>query len=157
MPEIILITNINAPIERCFLLSLSVDLHKSSTGNTNEEAVAGLTSGCMKLNDTVTWRAKHFGIVQELTSKITKYELPNYFVDEMQKGVFKKLYHQHIFKFENGETIMTDIFDYSAPLGFLGSIAEKLFLTSYMKKFLEARNLHIKKVAEGDDWKKFLG
>lgn len=156
MPEIILITKIKAPVERCFLLSLSVDLHKASTSGTNEEAIAGICSGCMKLNDTVTWRAKHFGFTQELTSKITGYDAPNYFVDEIQKGIFKKLHHRHIFKFENGETVMKDIFDYSAPLGFLGTLAEKLFLTNYLKKFLEERNLHIKRVAEGDEWRKYI-
>ncbi len=75
MPTITLTTPItSAPIERCFLLSLSVDLHTISTKKTNERAIAGVTSGLMKLNDTVTWRAKHFGIYQNLTSKITVYE-----------------------------------------------------------------------------------
>src|ERR1051325_5401841 len=102
MPTIELKTEINAPIERCFLLSLSVDLHTMSTQETNERAIAGVTSGLMKLNDVVTWRAKHFGIYQNLTSRIAEYNSPTYFVSEMVEGAFKKLHHQHIFEFSNG-------------------------------------------------------
>ncbi|MCE3228754.1 MAG: cell division protein [Bacteroidetes bacterium] len=156
MPQIILHTKINAPIERCFLLSLSIELHKAGTTGTNEEAIDGITTGIMKLNDTVTWRATHFGIRQTLTSKITTYEKPNIFIDEMLKGVFKKIHHTHSFKEENSETVLTDIFTYEAPLGILGRIAENLFLTGYLTDFISRRNEVLKKVAEGEDWKRFL-
>src|SRR5580692_3765390 len=144
MPTINLTTHISAPIERCFLLSLSVDLHTISTKKTNERAIAGVTSGLMKLNDTVTWRAKHFGIYQNLTSKITKYEYPTCFVDEQVKGAFKKIYHEHLFQLTEAGTIMTDIFEFEAPFGILGELASKLFLTNYMGRFLEIRNNTIK-------------
>jgi ligand-binding SRPBCC domain-containing protein len=156
MPTITLKTKINAPMERCFLLSLSVDLHKLSTAETNETAIAGVTNGLMKLGDVVTWRAKHLGIYQNLTSKIIEYRYPNYFVSEMVKGAFSKLHHQHIFDSEGNETIMTDIFMFKAPLGILGELFSKLFLVNYMKKFLIKRNDTIKAVAEGDQWKKLL-
>lgn len=156
MSTIVLETEIKAPAERCFLLSLSVDLHKSSTAQTGEKAVAGVTAGLMKFGDTVTWEAKHLGIVQQLTSKVSAYDKPHYFVSEMIKGAFKKLHHQHIFKEENGVTLMTDIFDMQAPLGVLGTIAEKLFLDAYMKKFLVQRNEFIKRVAESEEWRKYL-
>src|SRR5258707_14446209 len=62
MPLIRLETYINAPIKRCFDLSLSVDLHRHSVADTHERPVAGVNSGGMKLGDTVTWEAIHFGI-----------------------------------------------------------------------------------------------
>lgn len=156
METIELKTRIKAPIERCFLLSLSVDLHQLSTEETNERAVAGVTSGIMKLNDIVTWRAKHFGIYQNLTSKITSYNSPDYFVSEMVKGAFKKIHHQHLFEWHGNETIMTDIFVFEAPFGILGEFFSKLVLKGYMKGFLVKRNQTIKQVAEGNDWKKLL-
>ena len=52
---------------------------------------------------------------------------------------------------ENGSTVMRDVFDYAAPLGPLGWIAERLFLTAYMRRFLEARNDVLKAVAETPD------
>jgi len=156
MAIITLETSINAPAERCFLLSLSVDLHMNSTSHTQEKAVAGITRGIMKLNDTVTWRAKHFGVVQELTTVISAYEKPGMFVDEMVKGAFKKIYHVHRFEEKNDFTLMKDSFEYQAPLGILGTAAEKLFLTSYMTKFLVKRNEFIKQIAEGDEWGRFI-
>lgn len=149
-------TEINAPIERCFLLSLSVDLHKASVSGTKEKAIAGVTKGLMQLNDTVTWEANHFGLKLHMTSKITSYQKPNYFVSEMVKGPFKKLYHQHSFSEVNGKTVMTDIFEFNAPFGIIGTLTERLFLTQYMKCFLVLRNKYIKKIAESEDWKQFL-
>lgn len=154
---IVLHTRIKAPVERCFLLSLSVDVHMSSTLQTREKAVAGITSGVMRLSDTVTWRARHLGKVRELSTKITVYEKPYRFVDEMIKGPFKHIRHEHLFEDSgNGETLMTDRFEFSAPLGILGKIAEALFLKSYMKKFLVERNGYIRRVAESEAWKDFL-
>lgn len=143
-----LTTHINAPINKCFELSISVDVHQQSTGNTREKAIAGVTSGMMELNDTVTWEAIHFGVKQKLTSKITKYQYPFYFVDEMVNGVFKKIYHQHVFTESGNTTTMTDIFEYAAPLGVFGKLAEKLFLNRYLKNFLIERNNYIKLLAE---------
>jgi len=143
-----LTTHINAPIKKCFELSISVDVHQQSTGNTREKAIAGVTSGMMELNDTVTWEAVHFGVKQKLTSKITKYQYPFYFVDEMVNGAFKKTYHQHVFTESGNTTTMTDIFECAAPLGVLGKLAEKLFLNRYLKNFLIERNNYIKQLAE---------
>jgi ligand-binding SRPBCC domain-containing protein len=156
MAIIELTTKINAPIDRCFLLSLSVDLHQLSTAKTNEKAIAGVTSGIMKLNDTVTWRANHFGIYQNLTTKIPEYDFPKRFVSEMVKGAFKKMHHQHLFDQQGNETIMKDIVVIEAPLGMLGKLFTNLILKEYMKGFLVIRNKTIKQAAEGDDWKKLL-
>jgi len=54
MPVIELKTAIKAPVERCFDLSRSIDLHKISTAHTNEEAIAGVTSGLIGPNEWVT-------------------------------------------------------------------------------------------------------
>lgn len=45
MPVIELVTEINAPIHVCFDMARSIDLHKLSTAQTREEAVAGAASG----------------------------------------------------------------------------------------------------------------
>jgi ligand-binding SRPBCC domain-containing protein len=156
MAGIILHTKIKAPSERCFLLSLSVDLHKGSTAHTNERAIAGVTNGLMKLNDMVTWEAKHFGVVQHFTSKVSVYEKPAYFVSEMQKGAFKKFYHQHHFKQEGDNCIMTDELELIAPLGILGKIAMSIAVKKHIEQLLLKRNEFIKKVAEGEDWEKYL-
>ena len=148
MPVIELITHINAPIAKCFDLSRSIDLHMESTKQTGETAIAGRTSGLISLGETVTWRAKHFGVWQTLISKITQFDYPVSFTDEMVSGAFKSFKHQHLFFDESGKILMKDVFQFESPLGLAGKLVNSLFLTGYMKKLLETRNLVIKKEAE---------
>ena len=150
MPIIRLEMYINATPERCFDLSLNVDAHSSSVAHTHERPVAGVTSGMMKPGDTVTWEAVHFGIKQHLTSKITAYERPYRFTDEMVKGAFQSIVHTHEFVAQSHGTLMIDRFEFRAPLGILGRLAETLFLTRYMKNLLLARNRYLKQAAERD-------
>jgi ligand-binding SRPBCC domain-containing protein len=110
----------------------------------------------IELNETVTWRAKHFGIYQKLTVKITEFNSPNYFNDVMLKGAFKSMKHTHFFEKKGNQTLMRDEFEFEAPLGLLGRIAENLFLKTYLRQFLEERNKLIKSVAESDEWRNFL-
>jgi ligand-binding SRPBCC domain-containing protein len=153
MPKIELATEIKADKKIVFDLSRSIDLHKISTQHTNEEAVAGKTTGLIELHESVTWKAKHFGVYQLLTSKITEFESPNYFIDEMENGAFKWFRHKHIFVDTKNGTLMTDIFEYESPLGFVGICADKLFLKKYMINLLEKRNKTIKEFAETEKWK----
>ena len=150
MPVIHLETLIAASPERCFDLSLSVDLHRQSVAHTNERPIAGVTSGVMRLGDTVTWEAVHFGVKQHLTTKITAYERPQYFIDEMTQGIFQELKHHHAFISHPAGTLMIDTFTFRAPLGILGRIAERLFLTRYMRGLLLTRNRYLKQAAEAD-------
>lgn len=156
MPVIDITTSIDAPMERVFDLSRSVDLHTTSTAHTGERAVAGATSGLMALGQEVTWRARHFGIWQYLTSRITAFERPVHFRDSLVRGVFRRLEHDHFFS-ERGEvTLMRDVFDFQSPLGFLGRIADRLFLKRYMTRLLVTRNAAIKSAAETDQWRRYL-
>jgi len=132
-------TPIHAPIERCFDAARDLDLHVRSLVHTNERAVAGRTSGLIELGEEVTWRARHFGITQHFTSKITAFDRPRYFQDAMQRGAFKSFVHDHFFASENGVTTMTDVLAFSAPLGVLGIIAEKLVLRRYLERLLTSR------------------
>jgi ligand-binding SRPBCC domain-containing protein len=148
---------INAPVERCFDLSRSIDLHVISTQKSREQAIAGRTTGLIALNESVTWRARHFYLWQKLTSKITAMDAPKYFVDEMVSGAFRSFRHEHHFSPSNNGTLMTDKFYFTSPLGWLGSLADNLFLKEYMTNLLIERNKVIKATAESDDWKRLLG
>lgn len=156
MPKIELITEIFSTIEICFDLSRSIDLHKISTEQTNEQAVAGITSGLINLDECVTWQATHFGIRQELTSKITAFNRPTYFKDEQQKGAFKSFYHEHKFEQTDDRIIMKDIFEFQSPFGIFGKIFNTLILTKYLRKLLIDRNNVIKDFAETEKWKTVL-
>lgn len=118
----------------------SIDLHKISTVKTNETAIDGITKGLIGYNEFVTWQARHFGIKQKLTTKITAYDIPFHFCDEQIKGVFKKIKHDHYFAVTDNGVLMTDRFLFESPFGVLGHIFNKLILTKYLNKFLIERN-----------------
>ncbi len=157
MPVLQLTTIINAPIEVCFNLARSIDAHQHSTNQTHEKAIAGKTSGLIEEGETVTWEAKHFGIKQQLTVKITEMEFPNYFKDKMVKGAFKSMQHIHTFeKKDEYITLMKDKFTYTSPLGILGAFFDVLVLKSYMRNFLIKRNAVLKHIAESGKWKRYF-
>lgn len=140
-----LLLRIEAPIERCFDLSRSIEVHLIGAAQSGEKAVAGVTTGLMGLDEWVRWRARHFGVTQHLTSKITAFDFPHYFQDTMTEGAFKFMQHDHYFKeISPGKTEMKDRFVFSAPLPLLGLLAERLFLKRYMENFLIKPNRMVK-------------
>ena len=156
MPIIKLETKINAPVERVFDLTRCIDLHKDSMSKYDEKAIAGVMTGLINMNETVTWEATHFGIKQNLTSKITAFERPHHFRDSMVTGAFKRFDHDHFFEASGGQILVKDVFDYDSPLGILGWIADALFVEKHLREMLKERNQIIKSIAESDDWRKFL-
>ena len=148
MPEMVLETQINAPAEICFDLMRDIRLHTETTGQTKEKAISGVTSGKIGLGQTVTFEGNHFGIKQRLTVKVVEFERPRLFVDEMTEGVFKSFKHIHeFFPNENG-VLMRDTLVWTAPLGLLGKIADKLFLENHLRRLVTKRNLKLKEIAE---------
>jgi ligand-binding SRPBCC domain-containing protein len=105
-------------------------------------------TGLCEAGDLITWRAKHFGIYQFLTVKITSLTYPTHFQDQMVKGAFASFTHDHYFHSKGDKTLMEDVFTFSAPLGPLGLLAERIFLEQYMRQLLVKRNAVIKALAE---------
>jgi len=153
------VTVIRAPIERCFDLARSVEVHLKGNTHWGEEAVAldGVASGLIGCGERVTWRARHFGVRQRLTSEITAMDVPRYFQDTMIRGTFRSMQHDHYFRtLEDGSTEMRDVFRFAAPLGVLGRLAEVLLLKRYMAALLQERNAVISQVAESNEWRQYL-
>lgn len=153
------ITAVRAPIERCFDLARSVEVHLAGNVHWGEQAVAtgGVTSGLLALGDQVTWRAKHFGFRHRLTSQIAQLDRPAHFQDVEVRGIFPFMQHDHFFRWLSPtETEMRDVFVFSAPLPILGLLAEYLFLRRYMRNLLCERNAAIKQIAESNEWRKYI-
>mgnify|MGYP005989100041 CR=1 FL=1 len=148
MTTINLITKINAPKKIVFDLARNIDVHQESASKTSEKAIAGTTSGLINLNETVTWKGKHFGLYLTHTSKITEMTLYDYFADEMIKGNFKSFKHEHSFIEKNGKTVMIDNLMYETPFGIFGTLFDKLILKKHMINFLINRNQVLKQEAE---------
>jgi ligand-binding SRPBCC domain-containing protein len=153
------LTVIRAPIERCFDLARSVEVHLAGNIHSGEAAVAtaGVTSGWIDLGQRVTWRAKHFGVWQTLTSAITAMDRPAYFQDTMIRGAFRRMKHDHYFRrLSPDETEMKDVFRFEAPWGILGRVAEFAVLRRYMRTLLHERNTVLREIAESTSWQRYL-
>lgn len=143
------VTGIAAPPRRVFDLSLDVGLHTASMAGSGERIIGGVTSGRMRPADTVTWQARHFGVPWRMTSRISEFDAPGYFVDEQVRGPFRRWRHEHHFEPDgDGGTVMRDVVDFAAPFGPLGRLAEWVMLDRYMPKLIRLRNEHLKRAAE---------
>jgi ligand-binding SRPBCC domain-containing protein len=134
------VTELPVPPERAFALSLDIGAHERSMAASGERAVAGTTTGRIGLGETVTWRARHFGIVWRMTSKITSLEAPHAFVDEQVRGPFARFHHRHRFEPSAAGTLMVDEIEFRAPFGPLGRLAERIALARYLPRLIAARN-----------------
>jgi ligand-binding SRPBCC domain-containing protein len=142
--EIRIVTELAAPVEVCFDLSRSIDLHLESMISSKERAVAGVTSGLICEGEEVSWEARHFGILWRMTSRITEFEPPHRFVDEMVRGPFASFRHEHVFEPHVVGTRMTDIVEFRTRWGPLADVPAK----AYLRRLMAIRNAAIRTKAE---------
>jgi len=141
-------TPIKAPSKIVFDLARNIDIHKLSVSQTQEQAIAGKTSGLINLNETVTWRGKHFGFYLNHQSKITVMEAPHHFTDEMVKGHFTFFRHDHLFEIRDDVTVMIEKIVYRTPFGVIGKLFDFLFLKKHLYHLILNRNKLLKYLAE---------
>ena len=143
------LVEIRSSIDEVFDLARNIDLHVDSLSHTRERAVAGVTSGLIGADDEVTWEAVHFGVRQRLTSRVTCFDQPNHFRDEMTRGAFRSFVHDHYFRSLRGVVEMKDVVAFQSPLGLVGRIVDAVILERYLRKLIATRADHIKRIAEG--------
>nr|WP_211746825.1 SRPBCC family protein [Paenibacillus sp. Marseille-Q4541] len=140
---------IKRPIECCFDAARDLDLHTRTVWNHTQEKIVSANEGLIGPGEIVTFEATHFFVRQRLTSKVIDFEPPYTFTDQMQQGAFRSLIHIHEFEvLHQNETSMRDTLHFEAPYGWMGRLAERFILQSYMKNFLEYRNKQLKKMLE---------
>jgi ligand-binding SRPBCC domain-containing protein len=150
MPTITVEMYIEVPPTVCFDLARDIGIHCRTAAGTQERAVAGVTTGLIGLGEEVTFEGVHFGIRQRLTARITQFDRPHCFTDEMQRGAFHSLQHKHEFRPVGTGTVMQDTLRWTSPLGWIGRVADRLFLEAHMRRFLIERNANLKQIAESD-------
>lgn len=134
------VTDLPVPPDRAFALSLDVGAHERSLAETGERIVGGVRSGRIGLGETVTFRARHLGVVWRLTSRITALSEPERFVDEQIRGPFAAFRHEHLFAPTSSGCRMTDRITFRAPFGPLGRVAERLVLARHLERTIRTRN-----------------
>lgn len=149
-------TWINAPVERCFLLSLSIDLQVDSARSAQEKAIGGTTTGLIAEGESVTFQGRRFGVRLRHTSRVVELRPYSYFREVMIAGAFLRFEHEHYFTLMDDGTRLKEEIRFSLPWGPLGQLATKLFVRRRLRRFLADRNALVKRVAESDEWRKYL-
>jgi hypothetical protein len=149
MGSITVTTFINAPVDVCFDAARDVSLHVESSAFSGERLVApGRLDGVLERGDLVCFEGRHFGMRHTFCARITEVRRPDRFVDEMERGMFRRLRHVHAFERIGDRTLMRDELTWEAPLGILGRIADKLFLEQHMRWFVTTKQTHLKGLIE---------
>ncbi|WP_400078973.1 cell division protein [Winogradskyella sp. R77965] len=148
MPLITVKTKIDADINVCFDLARDIGFYYKSLKKFTEIPIRGKTFGLVEKGDYTTWETNHLIFAQHLILRVTEFESPYLFVDEMVKGEFKAYRHEHVFKEDSNKTVMIDKFYFESPYGVLGQIVDWLFLKRHLKRLLITRNALLKQKAE---------
>lgn len=80
------------------------------------------------------------GVKSNWVTEITEVKEQQFFIDEQRFGPYKMWHHEHWFEeMPDGKTIMKDKISYKIPFGFLGHIAQKIFIKKQLKTIFEHR------------------
>lgn len=140
--------DIAAPIGVVFDMARDISLHMAAMTRYRERAVSGVTEGPIGPGETVSWKARHFGITWRMTSLIVECDPPTLFTDEQVRGPFKRFTHRHEFAEIDGGTRIVDRVEFDAPAGPIGRLVERLVLGRHIQRLIEERNAHLKGHAE---------
>jgi ligand-binding SRPBCC domain-containing protein len=145
---------VQAPAERCFLLSTSVGLVQCDL---KMRPVQGRTSGLVHAGDTVRWEGWQLGLPQHHESLIDAYDPPVFFRDRMIAGRFASFEHEHRFTDQgNGTVVLSDEVHFTMPWGWAGDLIGQTMLTPHIRGLLRRRFMRLKRIAESEEWRKYL-
>lgn len=163
MTVVRIVTRIAASPEACFDLARDVDVHAESLAHTGErvtEKPEGRSH--LEMGDTVTFEGDHLGLRIRHRARITAYDRPQHFRDEMVEGLFRVFVHHHTFvpaqpredrptPEASGDTLMRDTVRFALPLRWGGWIAERVVATPYLRRVLRQRADALRAAAEAHE------
>ena len=145
--------HVNAPVDRCFLLSTSIEIVQQTLRMT---PVSGQTSGLIVHGSRLMWHGWKFGMPVKHETLITGYNRPIFFQDTMVRGMFHEFQHDHRFEDIDGRTLLVDVVRFSLPLGPIGKVVAKRVVIPHILQTMVKRFELLKRLAEGDDWERYL-
>lgn len=151
MAEFTLERVVAASPEVVFDASLDVGLHLASMSESNETVVGGPSEGLLGEGDTVTWRARHFGIYFRMQSLVYDVDRPRRFCDRQVKGPFGAFHHEHVFVPHPLGTLMRDTVTFRSPFGLVGRVVDRIVMRSYLRRLILQRNDELSATLESAD------
>lgn len=90
------------------------------------------------------------GIKSSWVTEITQVKENEFFIDEQRFGPYAMWHHEHWFEaLPDGKTLMKDKISYKIPFGFLGHIAQSIFIKRQLKGIFEHRYKTLEKLFNG--------
>ena len=89
------------------------------------------------------------GIKMIWVTEITHVEDMKYFVDEQRVGPYSMWHHEHFIEPSGDGVLMTDIVSYSPPFGFLGALANRIFIGKQLESIFRYRENKLKELFPG--------
>lgn len=86
------------------------------------------------------------GIKLNWVTEITQVNQRKFFIDEQRQGPYSIWHHEHHFKEVNGGVEMRDILFYKVPFGFLGKLADLVFVRNKVKQIFGYREKRIEEL-----------
>ena len=80
------------------------------------------------------------GVAMRWVTEITHVRELEYFVDEQRVGPYKLWHHQHIIEPVSDGVVMTDIVTYVPPFGWIGSLANRLWIRKELESIFNYRH-----------------
>ena len=147
--------HVRAPLERCFQLATHLGLVSDVLQMEAQQGEGLRTAGLVKGGDRIHWYGRKWGVPHRHVSRITRFE-PDFFQDVMEQGRFKRFEHDHHFTTVGEHTVMRDYVRFSMPFGVLGRLVGKYVVLPHVVRLLRMRLMLLKRIAESDDWRRYL-
>ncbi len=105
----------------------------------------------LNLGSEIKLRVTQFGLVRTTwIIKLTEYIYGKIITDTQLSGPFSKWIHRHKFEGTEDTCTMTDEIEYELPFGALGRLADKVIVSSLIKKQFDYRHKATKQLLEGN-------
>jgi ligand-binding SRPBCC domain-containing protein len=141
---------IRLPIEEVFdFFSNAENLNLLTPGKLNFKILTPLPVK-MEKGTLIDYKISIMGIPFKWRTEITDWEPPFRFVDIQLKGPYKVWIHEHVFKKENGYTIVTDKVNYKSKGWILEPVIQKLFIEKKLEEIFDYREKKLKLIFKDD-------
>jgi ligand-binding SRPBCC domain-containing protein len=93
----------------------------------------------LRRGDRIRYTIRLLGVRVGWTTHITEWVEGVSFVDEQERGPYRRWRHTHRFEERDGGTLMTDEVDYEVPLGAIGWLVTGWWVRRSLKKIFDYR------------------
>jgi uncharacterized protein len=95
------------------------------------------------------YRLRIHGLPVSWTTEIRVWDPPYRFTDTQRKGPYQLWHHTHVFTPDRGGTKMTDVVRYRLPLGAMGRLVSRFFVSRDVEKIFDYRRQRIEQLFGG--------